>query len=292
MDWQTTLVSHMGVGAGGFAVAAAVYKGASALENELRPQAVKEIGRILTNATFPTDNFSINRIVYEAFNSTFGDRHWSWKCVGRSLLASWIFVILFVALSSATDHAPLLGQNLDKVDFFGFLEAFGVLFFLLFLPDYISLYKTRYILRASTRLTNPWLSSLPLIADILVTSIFYPLAVGTAAIILVRLFRPDLQYRSYSDMISDEFQTLRNLFESTHYSNIIVLRAFVLSNYMTALWSTIVFISIFTLKSASYSNVILRAMRWAFDLEKHPVRALGLVAGATTWMVLLLASVL
>ena len=92
MSWVNDLASSLGIPAGAVTLALAVYAACAAAEKAARPEALKDIGRILNDRTWE-QSVRPSAIVDRIFVWTFGERHFSWKCVSRSMIAT--FVILF-----------------------------------------------------------------------------------------------------------------------------------------------------------------------------------------------------
>jgi hypothetical protein len=157
MGWLETISSVLGTGAGGATIAGAIYAGAIALENEMRSEAKQDIARLINNTTINPDVKVTANFIFHAFETIFTSRHWSIACLGRSLLAS---CALFIAIS-VLEFLRYPAYMLEVVSVI--VETWekrptliAVLIFLIvmtafaFIPDYISLFKGRLILRKMT----------------------------------------------------------------------------------------------------------------------------------------------
>ena len=278
MSWQDLFASHLGIGGSGFLAAVAMYKGASALESELRPSAVQEIGRFVSNASVSGDTFGLSRTTYSIFKSTFGEKHLSWICVRRSAAATVLFLLMFFFILMRITEGEIA---VESGEFSEYSVAFIFIGIYAIALDYLALAKTRYILYIASKVQNNLISVVFLIADILLTSFFYLLIL----IIIVLLVDID------NLPTFDEFLETFKFSENHDYAGLFVHDS-MLSNYMTAIWSFFMLFSILFLKILSYLSLPFRLMKQAFDVEKHPLRAIGLTVGGFVWIGSILVALL
>jgi hypothetical protein len=100
MSWLETISSVLGTGAGGAALAAAIYAGSRALESEMRSEAKKDIARFINNTAINPDSQLIANFILHAFETIFGPNHFSYTCARRSALATLSFLVVVSALVS------------------------------------------------------------------------------------------------------------------------------------------------------------------------------------------------
>lgn len=114
------------------------------------------------------------------FNLIFGAKHLSWKCFWRSFIATAVVTLIVMLVRSALSPLP---RNLsDEAKAFILLFFSGVLGSVL--PDYVSLWKTRYLLNLAQRAKGLRVSFLFLFVDV-VASIGLSLCaafIGTACL--------------------------------------------------------------------------------------------------------------
>jgi hypothetical protein len=138
MPWLEDLTSALGVPAGAATLAVAMYSGCVAAEKVARPEALSEISEILRDP-FWTGWVRPAYLVQKIFVWTFGEHHFSLKCVVRSISAT-TFLVTAISLTI------YLKTGLYPTDIR--LFAYDALFIGL-IPDYIALLKTRIIIRLS-----------------------------------------------------------------------------------------------------------------------------------------------
>jgi hypothetical protein len=95
------------------------------------------------------------------FNLVFGDKHLSWRCFFRScVVTAAAVVILQVAQELLSSfHVEIRGFLLTLVTI-----ILGNIF-----PDYVSLWKTRYLIGLSTTIESAWLNLFFLVIDIILS---------------------------------------------------------------------------------------------------------------------------
>src|SRR5580658_914791 len=76
MSWVNDLASAAGIPAGAATLAVAMYAACAAAEKAARPEALKDIGRILKGTTWER-SVRLSAIIEQVFNWTFGERHLS-----------------------------------------------------------------------------------------------------------------------------------------------------------------------------------------------------------------------
>jgi hypothetical protein len=96
VSWVNDLASGLGIPAGAATLAVAMYGACVAAENAARPEALKDIGRILKDPSWPRAE-QPSAIIQRMFVWTFGERHLSWRCVERSATAS-LLLLLYLGL--------------------------------------------------------------------------------------------------------------------------------------------------------------------------------------------------
>jgi hypothetical protein len=155
MAWLTDLTTALGLPGAGATLAAAVYGVSVAVEKSSRKEAREDIAHALKD--MPLTAWKGNDVVVRSlFDITLGERHFSLKCIGRSIIAS-VLVVFALAIT-------LFFQNSEPIDVIIGSEHIGdaaeymvLITFWLFAPDYISLLKTRRLI--SSR--RPWCGRTP-----------------------------------------------------------------------------------------------------------------------------------
>jgi hypothetical protein len=160
MAWLNDLSALFGVPAGGAVAAVAVYSAAVSAEKEATETALRDIAQVIRDKIW-SNGLALGRQVKKLFIYTFGEPHFSLKCLRRSIYASLLFIICFgLQYSFKTHNWPWP------------ISAWFVATSLLtaLVTDYISLLKTRVILLACSVGTIP--TGIALIIDFFVSLLF------------------------------------------------------------------------------------------------------------------------
>lgn len=166
MSWFDIISGGLGVGAGGTAVSVAVYSGAVAVEKEMKKEARDQIASFLKREGSIADDKIICDMILNIFNTTFGDCHFSWRCLTRSVMISTcvsVSITTILCLKYANYLQIFKSQTYDSP---GLITSVLALLFLILImsciPDYISLGKGRILLNILTK--KPGFSSIVLVS--------------------------------------------------------------------------------------------------------------------------------
>jgi hypothetical protein len=313
MSWVNDLASGLGIPAGAATVAVGMFTACTAAETAARPEALHEIGRALKADSWER-SARPSAIIERIFIWTFGERHLGWKCARRSALASVIFVItasLFyreqagvLISTSATEISekwkPLFESEPLWEVVVGLAAAvvvlFGMWLIISAIPDYLSLWKTRLIMRRiSGRSASATIALL--VMDLLVS-----LALALIAITLFAEFITIVSWtRSFSwnasepvianliqywrllegPMLKTAGQTVPIVLHDTikmfHGGPFFFFPLCALSTVFTSVWTILVLLASVALKLLS---PIQHLTAWFFDVDKRPLQAIGIVSGA------------
>jgi hypothetical protein len=213
----------------------------------------------------------------EIFSKFFGPKHWSLKCLMRSLLLTF-FVILVLSLmygpgaketwSGTQWHATRVGGLSSGVsDFFRFLPLAILPFLSACFADYFSLWKTRFFLTRKALLNNPVTAIGVVLID----------AVATLAILYlawILLLVADLVILAISDI--DLTLVIEGKRDPGDQPNIYLL----LATLFTSAWLWIYLIVLYGMRIVSYVPAGLMALSKVMDFEKHPMRTVGYIVAA------------
>jgi hypothetical protein len=178
MPWVNDLAPGLGIPAGGVTLAVAMYGASVAAEKAARPEALTNIGRILKDPSW-SRSVRPSAIIERVFVWTFGERHRSWRCVRRAIIASTIFLMILVTIIEMRTgffygawNWRVTFRHEGRLQAATGMLAFGTI--IPFASDYIALAKTRLILRTVTGANSPVLSLLLVPIDIVLSLSKYP----------------------------------------------------------------------------------------------------------------------
>jgi hypothetical protein len=267
MTWVNDLASGLGMPVGAAALAGAMYAACAAAERAARPEALKDIGRILKDASWH-HSVRPSSIITRLFNLTFGERQLSWKCVIRSCVATISIVVsafgIQITLAGELEKTFFpQGMNVPPVFVAPFIALLLPLVAILIgaLPDYLALWKTRVLLSHASDNRSP-----PAVILVLLVDVCLSLSISV-------LFWWTLS--GFESLTAEAGKIFHDILHFTDTSG--SLAPTVISTLFTSVWIILILVSTATLKLLV---PLQRFTTWFFDVEEHPVQAIGIVSGS------------
>ena len=224
------------------------------------------------------------------FDSVFGERHLSWRCIWRSCVASLTGVVILTLVWASI--YPDGARN-----FFITFQGFGLLFLGLGLalfnlvPDYLSLLETRYVLRwMGTKPSTRRICAL-LAFDIVVTGvIFFCTAVLITAFILIWGSGINIFLKDISGPLEGMWEAHVAGFRLSSVSeeDFPSFGIFIYSTYFTSVWMLLYALSgIVLILGRTLLRPGVSLMQRYLDIDNQPIRALGYVASVIVTLIYL-----
>ena len=165
MAWFDDLAGGFSVSAGAITLATGIYGLSVAAEKVAKPQALAEIGRILTKRAEPFPSAAASWIL-KLFRLTYGDRQFSDACWRRSVFAFFILTLAVVALGIPEGHVPFAAPR-DLVrrsagSFHATSMVVGAV------AAYLSVWKTRVLLKTVAEMRATAALAAALVSDFLI----------------------------------------------------------------------------------------------------------------------------
>jgi hypothetical protein len=204
------------------------------------------------------------------FDRVFGEKHLSLKCFSRSVIASLSVFSLNVLFLSGWPGLTM----------FESWRMWTIIVFTNCVPDYLSLVKTRFLLKRATeygRRSVVWVLLLPFDAatSYLISGIFLALVVW-----VISFNDPGLIRRSYLDLLLGFIRGVAPaLLRPTKPGEGGQEKFFVYPAFFACIWLWLYAGSGFILKAARRFDIGFDWFNRKFDIEKKPLSAIGLVAG-------------
>jgi hypothetical protein len=229
------------------------------------------------------------RTFSKIFDQVFGAKHLSWKCFRRSVCASCMAVLVanvwWLFFGNISNEYPSVNKSIFFVNLSAVLclQVIGNV-----LPDYISLLKSRKFIRFVSADTRLRLVLLCLLADFLggaILALFgmllcfkaQDLAVRASKTIAIRLL-PDALIPPYSAVSA--------------FGAVLLLGPPALgASMLTSIWFSLYAGSGLLLKAARRFDIGFDWFNRKLDIEKKPLSAIGLVAGAIVAVVFCAAAI-
>jgi hypothetical protein len=311
MSWVNDLASLAGIPASAATLAVSMYGGCSAAERAAQPDALKDIGRILKDPSW-SQSVQPSSIMQNVFGWTFGEKQLGWKCVRRSATATALFAISGCLLFNDAVRDFVFHINVNWSDARNLdvnhvwliagvvVGALAVAFFTALLPDYVALWKTRYLISMLKRkqlslVVAPVLDmALSLVIGYLCGSLVWALVIicysatgmtidvsGNNVIVsfnvqgsFVELLGQSSSFENWHGILAINFQNMAHVL----MGHIDSLRGvLLLSTLFTSIWTILILVSTAVLKILV---PVEQLTSWFFDVDNHPVQAIGIVSGA------------
>jgi hypothetical protein len=225
------------------------------------------------------------------FAKVFGERHFSWKCFYRSCLAS-VFAFGFMFAAWALIRNEDFRSFIARPDFFHLLY-FYLIFVPLFnmVPDYFSYMKTRIILRGVSRydgfLDVVQFSLIDTLLTILMWLFGFLLAASVARLFIWPSADPwgQLPYHLARD-VQHMVNELPRYLTLASVEDLPSLGVYLYASLFVSMWAWIYAISVLIMRFMIVGLPrVLPKVIWPFDVEGHPIRSLGCVAGAIVFLI-------
>lgn len=208
----------------------------------------------------------------EAFDSVFGKKHLTWRCFWRSCIASIAGVLVMTILlgilnPNSWKQLFIYGDTKEAV----FVIFLGTSIFN-FVPDYISLLETRWILSKATYKDINALIAL-LILDVVITGGIFLLCMGVI-VWVIGLIRGDvIPVNEFLGAISDAIRF-------TDRTGPLTMGIFFYAAYFTSVWFYF-FVASSIITKVAYS--LGRFGNWMIallDADRKPFQSMGLISVA------------
>ena len=233
----------------------------------------------------------------ELFEGIFGERHFSLKCFFRSVAFSlgamtFITILRFVitpkdVLFEVSGPNALIGLT---------FEFLALWLFWSIIIDYLSLFKTRVILRIMIRIqVRPLIAIAILVMDFYLYFILFIVGFTLVGIVPIAFMAvPDWPLVAF--IFNSAIDTIRKLFLSpvrvllisfeyfTFKKNVLEFITF-WAGLVPSIWMWLYVLALFATRGLLRSERIVNWLRWALDVEKNPFRSIGAVAATLAFIV-------
>jgi hypothetical protein len=206
------------------------------------------------------------------FNQVFGEKQLSWKCFWRSTLTSTVTSVAVIVgawllVPSVKESPPL------SLLVFAILAPLGNS-----LPDYLSLWKTRYLISLSQKSEHVFRGFLLFVADVIIS---IPIAYGASAIgaLTLILLAYRIDPRGTKGKLIKDFISMQRSLVSGDLAMPLVL--WFVPAFFGRLWLLTYVVSGLLLKTARRFDIGFAWFNKKFDVGNHPLQCIGLVARDT-----------
>lgn len=217
---------------------------------------------------------------YSMFIQVFGKRHLTWRCFYRSILVS----LVAFSLAFALDFISQLHVKDSWILLVGIGFPFAIL------PDYLSLWVTRLVLRLALKLNRSLKALFTLmVLDLYLSGVILSTAYFFGVLFLISFLggNPNLRKgaASYFEALTtrDTYLQVVNAFNPKVAAALVAPRAYPLSGpyiasaICTSAWLWAYVFAGISLRTARRASFGLRWTNRIFDIESKPLQAIGLI---------------
>ena len=262
----------------------------SKAEDTLKPKVKKDISNWLKNIdpVEPVKNWPSQFAA--VFDRIFGEKHLTYRCFVKSCAisgASVIILLLIQYIWGTGFHSISSGIHFKFLHFVWITALITNL-----IPDYLSLFETRYILKKVR--DNNIMVFVYLFTDFMITFLIAAIMIGLSNIMLRAMYSTFIsavinQPTSLTDVVKSSFENYLNLnsYDVIKYHLTVSREAITFNNwtgclfystFFTSIWLWIYALSGFTVKLAQKLNIGLTWFKGKFDIDKKPLRSMALVS--------------
>jgi hypothetical protein len=270
----TDILSEFGVPAGAVGLAVGLVRGAGALEKDASAPALKYVSDLL-RAGGPAGVGKVGAtLVPLIFDKIFGSRPLSFRFISRSIIATTCFWIVLLVVKHASLYRSVAALN-DQL----YLVILPIWYCL----DYVSLVKSRYLLKFISD-KNSWKSTLIFfLADIIISYVL-----SFFALLLVEYVDFAVVFKEFTAITAKQFHDLINMFVTlqpisqyfTAKPNSMLLDYVIIpSTLLTSLWTFLFLLSsVIVTLLVPVDHLRRFAVFWFRDVEKQPLTVIAKVA--------------
>jgi hypothetical protein len=282
-----------------FAAIVAVSEG---LERSSSAQAKKDFANYLRSTDFSALSVRLPKAIEELFERLFGKHHFSALCIFRSATFSLAAIVFLLTLGFLTHYSYFRTMPAFIAEHPGFrVKYFGYITWSL-VPDYFNLYKTRLIIHWTTRHNLPIVLLIAiLLLDVGVSYLVFAslyfffecLNMGYQLVALgaINVWRlPSTVLWIFKINILNELitnpSTLGMIIRGPADNEVAVL---FYAGLLPSIWLWLYTAATMVTRIASRAKGLITGVIYFLDVEKHPIRSVGLVAGVIASSILALS---
>lgn len=222
----------------------------------------------------------------EIFASIFGAKHFSFKCFSRSAaLSVALAACIWTYIAVTIDNPYADSSDLLRVVLFWILAVI--------IADYLSLWKTRFLLTRPSLLNGGVVAIAIILLDALATLILYTFIIAIVrASFLVTEVVPLLIGRDHGSLNKEDLEWFDRIIRMRVWQMNHLALLLYLAPLFTSAWLWAYLIVAYGMRTVNRLPPLLRVLSKVVDVQSHPVKSIGYVAGIASAVVIGLFSYL
>jgi hypothetical protein len=246
------------------------------IEKMSSPQALGDFTRYLKSTDFAATVVHLPEDTRGLFQQVFGARHFSWRCVRASVLFSLAAIAGIWGLAFL--NRPVAVVELVRTWGFQLLTVLAGWTIWSLVPDYFNLLKTRMVLDI---IAARQISRASVLIIILFTDLLLGWVIFQVTFIPVFFFVGELISSGPVEALIDIYYRFKafgltyvSLFAPLSYA----LTIFFLPGMLPSVWLWLYVAATLIVRLAVRTAPLLRFLMYLLDIDKHPIRSVGIVA--------------
>ncbi len=233
----------------------------AAAEENLKQPAKDAVAKLVRRTRVDAPDVDWATTFQAIFDSIYTDRHLSWGCFWRSCVSSYLAVVAVCLISLAVGLVDVGDWNLDESGAWSVFVLFLVFPATLnFLPDYLSLLETRYVLKL---LSGEGRTVKLVVADLILTFLIASVGIVGAGTL----------FFSQDDLIANSVEFV---FEMAGFDSPVSI--FFYSTFLTSVWIWLYLLGLGVLRFLQGFAWGTRFLHSNLNIEDKPLRAIGFVS--------------
>jgi hypothetical protein len=250
------------------------------IENMSAAQARADFARYLKSTDFAKAVVHLPDDTHALFESVFGTRHFSWRCITTSIFFSVAAFAIVVLLNVLNDPGSLRWALRVRQSYPGLFYTLVAYAIWSIVPDYFNLLKTRKVLGliAARRIDRPSVLAVMLFADFLVGyGIFIVsfLPMGLFSLHLV-FFLLGLGNVDWHHVVSNFGFAPLPIFSGLQWPD----EMFFWPGMVPSMWLWFYVAATLVVRLVVRATPVFRFSIYFLDIDQHPIRSVGIVAAA------------
>lgn len=254
-------------------------------ESSLTPDAKATFAAWLRSKSFSSFISSWPLMFIRLFERIFGSHHFTMHCFTRSCIASIVSVsivtLIWATITSPTTFLTLFSSDSAQKIFSQIFILFGCLGAFNLIPDYFSLFQSRFILKIMSNVDSVVHIFLYLILDLVLSTLIFLLC--TVVLFMYGFYKVMMVVKGGWDIASylgawiDFFVRVMLPLE-TDKQLVIPYGIFYYSTLFTSVWVWLYVLSGMFLKFLKWFVLPIERISGFLDIDKKPIRCIGFVA--------------
>jgi hypothetical protein len=256
-----------------------------AIEKILAPEALADFARYLRSTNFDESVVHLPEGTRALFQSVFGARHFSWRCMATSMLFSIVAFTVIVGLTVLYGPRRVSAVRYVWAENPAFMNITLAWMIWSVVPDYFNLFKTRKFLNLLTshRIKRTSLLIVMALADFLIGYAIFLITFSPVGLLDVHLIfwvlgKGNVTWQHIVQNFSFSYPLPLSSGFHWYYGQLFW------PGMVPSIWLWLFLLATFIVRISARAAPALRFAMYCFDGDRHPIRFVGIIAAALVSM--------